>query len=156
MAAQTTYTVTMERVRDFEFLVRFGEPDAELIMDEPAPLGGGVGPNAAKALAAALGNCLAASLLFCLQKSRAHVRDARATADVDVARNEQGRLRIGAARVAIQLDADPGDRAKVERCLGLFEDFCIVTQSVRRGIPVEVSVTDPSGALIEAPSRPEA
>lgn len=155
MTAEKTYTVEMERLRDFEFLVRFGEPDAELLMDEPEPLGGGAGPNAAKALAAALGNCLASSLLFCLQKSRADVRDARASVSVDLARNEKGRLRIGQARVEIVLDAADGERAKVERCVGLFEDFCIVTQSVRAGIPVEVRVRDAAGNPLLPPARAE-
>jgi hypothetical protein len=28
----------------------------------------------------------------------------------------------------------------VSRCLGLFEDFCIVTESVRQGVRVDVEV----------------
>ena len=31
-------------------------------------------------------------------------------------------------------------RSRVERCLELFEDFCVVTQSVRNGIEVDVAV----------------
>lgn len=155
MTEAKTLTITMERVRDFEFLVRFGEPDAELLMDEPAPLGGGSGPNAAKALAAALGDCLASSLLFCLHKARADVRGARASVDVDIARNERGRLRIGQARVDIVLDAASEDTAKVQRCLGLFEDFCIVTQSVRQGIAVDVRVMDTAGNVLSAAPRSE-
>jgi len=40
-------------------------------MDEPEPMGGNSGPNACKVLAATIGNCLTASLLFCLQKAMA-------------------------------------------------------------------------------------
>jgi hypothetical protein len=29
---------------------------------------------------------------------------------------------------------------RLTRCEGLFEDFCIVTESLRRGIPVAVTV----------------
>ena len=32
------------------------------------------------------------------------------------------------------------DTPRLGRCENLFEDFCIVTQSVRRGIPVNVTV----------------
>ena len=43
-------------------------------MDEPEPMGENSGPNAGKVLAAAIGNCLTASLLFCLQKAMASSR----------------------------------------------------------------------------------
>jgi uncharacterized OsmC-like protein len=32
------------------------------------------------------------------------------------------------------------DREKLTRCMGLFEDFCIATQSVRQGIKVDVEI----------------
>jgi len=34
----------------------------------------------------------------------------------------------------------------MQRCLELFEDFCVVTQSVRAGIAVDVAVEPISGA----------
>jgi hypothetical protein len=37
-----------------------------------------------------------------------------------------------------------GDLKRFEICRGVFEDFCIVTESIRQGIPVKVDVT-PSG-----------
>ena len=55
-------------------------------------------------------------------------------------RNERGRYRIGQLRVRLAPDvvADPDGR--MARCLNLFQDFCIVTESVRHGIPVDVTV----------------
>jgi len=32
------------------------------------------------------------------------------------------------------------DRVRMRRCIEMFEDFCIVTQSVRKGIDVKVAV----------------
>ena len=60
----------MKREEGFVFKVDFGLPGVkEFTMDEPAPVGDDSGPNASKVLAAAMGNCLTASLMFCLQKA---------------------------------------------------------------------------------------
>ncbi|HEX9913983.1 MAG TPA: OsmC family peroxiredoxin, partial [Candidatus Bathyarchaeia archaeon] len=65
-----TFSVSMRRLDGFRFEVDFGlEGVPPMVMDEPAPVGGDSGPNASKVLAAAMGNCLTASLLFCLQKA---------------------------------------------------------------------------------------
>jgi hypothetical protein len=37
-----------------------------------------------------------------------------------------------------------------ERILDQFEDFCVVTQSVRAAIPVTVRVLDRDGAVLKA------
>ena len=56
---------------DYRFEVDFKTPGQPLLLtDEPAPLGGGAGPNPARLLGAAVANCLAASLLFSLRKFR--------------------------------------------------------------------------------------
>lgn len=62
----------MRRQEGFRFEVNFGLEGVEpFYIDEPEPMGGNSGPNAGKVLAAAIGNCLTASLLFCLQKAMA-------------------------------------------------------------------------------------
>ena len=138
-------TVSLERLEDFQFRVTFDEDMAELLMDEPEPLGEGEGPNASTVLSAAIGNCLSASLLFCLQKSRVETRDLRADVTTTVDRNERGRLRVQGTEVEILADVPEEARGKLERCRGMFEDFCIVTQAVRHGFDVEVTVVDAKG-----------
>lgn len=128
----------------FRFNVTFqGESWDPLVVDEPPPLGTGAGPNAARLLAAAVGNCLAASLLLCLEKSRVELRALQAHVEGVMERNEQGRFRIAGLSVAITPTVVGEPSKRYERCLELFEDFCIVTQSVREGIDVEVAV-DPT------------
>ncbi|MCS6806902.1 MAG: OsmC family protein [Acidobacteriota bacterium] len=134
-------TITLEQKKDYEFVVRFDPQDGGTwLMDESPPLGNGQGPDAARVLAAAVGNCLSASLLFCLRKAKIGVQGMKTTVTTSLQRNEQGRLRIGGIRVAIAPEIDPADRERVHRCLELFEDYCVVTQSVRRGIDVQVQV----------------
>ncbi len=38
------------------------------------------------------------------------------------------------------------DKDRIGRCLELFEDFCVVTASVRKGVEVEVQVVPQTGA----------
>lgn len=110
-----------------------------VIFDEPPPLGGGRAPNAAAMLGAAVGNCLAASLAFCLQKARVEVRGLTAHVTTHVVRNDQGRFRIGG--IDVELAPEIGTMGQgTGRCEALFEDFCTVTASVRKGIPVNVRV----------------
>ena len=144
MGDTKAFSVELEQVADFEFRVRFDNPaHAPLVLDEPAPLGKDAGPNAARLVAAAVGNCLAASLVFCMRKFRESPGPVRATASGRLERNEQGRYRIGGIDVAITVAEGGAALRHLDRCLEQFEDFCIVTQSIRRGIPVKVTVNAP-------------
>jgi len=140
--------VTLSRVNDFEFRVRFDESDQELLMDEPEPLGGGQGPNATRVLSAAIGNCLSASLLFCMQKARAIPNDMQATVSTTITRNERGRFRVKGSQVEITVDLPEEARKGMNRCLDLFEDFCIVSAAVRDGIDISVVVKDSAGETV--------
>ncbi|SRR6266540_1712323 len=145
-----TFGLELEQGPDYEFRVRFDSPEvAELLLDEPPPLGGGRGPNAARLVAAAVANCLSASLVFCLRgKFRQNPGPVRAMATARLERNERNRYRIAGIDVVLSLAENLGDMPHQSRCLGQFEDFCVVTESVRRGIPVSVSVVDAGGALV--------
>ena len=132
-------TLSIELLDGYRMRVDFGMPGVPpLVLDEPAPLGAGQGPNPSRVLAAAIGSCLSASLLFCLRKAHVDVQGVKSSVDVQLTRNEKGRLRIGDVTVAIHPEMKPEDAERIGRCAGLFEDFCVVTQSVRKGIDVKV------------------
>ena len=140
------FTLKLKRQQGYRFNVEFdlaGVPDLQL--DEPAPLGAGEGPNASRLLAAAVANCLSASLLFCLGKFKQEPGEVVADVKGRMTRNEKGRLRVGGFDVDIRL----GETVeRLEHCTEQFEDFCVVTDSVRHGIPVNVRVMDAAGQLI--------
>ena len=76
-----TFEVTMELKTGYEFQVDFRQDAVPpLTVDEPPPLGEGHGPNPARLLAAAVVDCLAASFLHCMRRSRIAVRSVHATA----------------------------------------------------------------------------
>lgn len=146
------FALTLALKDGFEFAADFDQPGvANLALDEPPPLGAGHGPNAARLLGAAVGNCLAASLLLCLRKARVEVLDFRARVEGTLVRNARGRLRIGDIRVSLQPVYGGRDAGRIDRCLEIFEDFCIVTESVRRGIDVKVEVEPALTATEVAP-----
>lgn len=138
---ENEFTVNLDLKSDYQITADFGLPGVDpLLMDEPSPLGDDAGPNAARVLAAAVGNCLSASALFCLRKSRIDVHDLHTSVTVSMERNERGRMRIGNLRVKIEPVVAEEDRPRMKRCLDIFEDYCIVTQSVRGGLKVDVDV----------------
>jgi organic hydroperoxide reductase OsmC/OhrA len=149
MADGHELSVTVERIQGLEFKVTFDWPEAgELRLDEPEPLGRRRGPNAERLLAAAVGNCLTASLLFCLQRSKVELGPVTTTVTGRTGRNEKGRLRVELLAVRIALPVGGGERERLERCLSLFEEYCTVTASLRRGIPVAVEVVDRDGGML--------
>lgn len=146
MADEHQFTLTLEHLTGYEFRLKFDWPElAPLTLDEPAPLGEQHGPNASRLIAAGVANCLSASLLFCLNKSHAPPRSVNTTVTGKLTRNEKGRLRIGGIDVRIALDLDGEHAARLTRCSTLFEDYCVVTESVRQGIPVNVHIVDGKG-----------
>lgn len=132
----------------YAFEADFGLPGVPpLLLDEPAPLGEGAGPSASRLLAAAVGNCLAASLLFCLRKAHVEVEGMESHVEATIVRNERGRMRIGSIRVRLEPALSPEAAARIDRCAALFEDFCVVGQSVLQGIDVHVEVSATTAAL---------
>lgn len=146
------FSIELTQQADYRFETRFDDPALRpLVTDEPPPLGGGAGPNPARLLGTAVANCLAASLLFSLRKFRIDAEPLRAVATVSVVRNAQNRLRIGGIGVELHLAVAATDVKSLDRVLGQFEDFCIVTQSVRAGVAVDVRVIDRHGTVLTIP-----
>jgi len=150
MSGTESFRVVLESLEGYQFKVDFGDAFGTIQTDEPPPLGAGAGPNPARLLAAAVANCLAASLAFCVRKFRQEPGKISAEIVGELERNERGRLRIARLDVALRLGAEAATIQHLDRCLAQFEDFCIVTQSIRTGIPVRVSVADANGAPVTA------
>jgi len=146
--------ITLEQEEDYSFRIRFDDTTlADLMVDEPPPLGKGEGPNPTRLLVSAVANCLSASLLFALRKFKNMPGKLVTHATAELVRNEQGRLRVGHIHADIRLAEAGTAHASLERILAQFENFCVVTESVRHGIDVSVSITDADGVQLHGTAR---
>ena len=152
-AVENEFRIELRRQANYRFEVHF--PDTAvpvLLTDEDAPLGENAGPSPGQLLGVAVANCLAASLTFAMRKFKNEPGALRATATVRLARNEQKRLRIRHIGVDLHLPMPAANVQMLDRILAQFEDFCIVTQSVRTAIAVDVRVFDGTGAILPLPA----
>lgn len=138
-------TIRITQVADYVFTVDFGAALPALLTDEAPPIGGGTGPVPEQMLIAGVANCLCASLVFALGKFRQDAQGVAAEASCRVARNPEGRLRITGIDVRILLGAESDAMPRIDRVLEQFQRFCTVSESVKAGIPVAVTVEDGGG-----------
>ncbi len=113
-----------------------GDPYAS---DEPDPVGEASGPATPALLGSAVTHCLSASLLEALRHAHVEVLDFEAEAVAIVKPNEEGNPRIDHIDVTLRprlAQSNP----RINRCAEVFENYCTVTSSVKRGIDVRVGV----------------
>jgi uncharacterized OsmC-like protein len=137
------FSLEMELVDKFQFNVKFDIPEMpDLITDEPIKTGGeGKGPNPSRLVGTAVANCLSASLLHCLRRSKVDVEGIKAEVNGLITRNDEGLLRIKKIDVTLKPRlGSPDDEKKFERCKSIFEKYCIVTDSLRQGLAINVDV----------------
>jgi uncharacterized OsmC-like protein len=146
MSENDSIRLVLEQEGPYAFRIEFDGTSLEALhTDEPAPLGAGAGPNPSALLLAGVANCLAASLVFALRKFKNTPGPIRAEITANKERNAEGRWRIPRAQVVITLADKAASLEHFERVLEQFEQFCIVTQSVRDGIAVDVAIVDADG-----------
>jgi len=153
MDSEGEFRIELRHEADYRFAVHFGNPRIPpLITDEGAPVGADAGPSPTQLLATAVANCLAASLLFAMRKYKNEPGPLRVVATARLVRNEQRRLRIGRIGVDLHLAIAQAQVQMLDRILAQFEDFCVVTQSVRAAIPVDVRVIDSAQTVLWNPA----
>ena len=140
--SESLVSVILQQKQDYQFEVSFGGSVPPLLADEPAPMGTGLGPSPVQLLAAAVGNCLADSLLFAMRKFKQNPDPLRCDVQAQVGRNNEGRLRVLQIRAVLTLGVTAASLEHLDRVLEQFESFCTVTQSVGQGIAVVVEVFD--------------
>lgn len=148
-----TFQIELRQQAGYRFEAHFDNPAVPVLLtDETPPLGADAGPSPSRLLGVAVANCLSASLLFALRKFKNEPGPLRTVATVTIARNEQKRLRVTHIGVALHLGVPAAQLAMLDRALAQFEEYCVVTQSVRAAIPVDVRVFDALGERLVLPT----
>ena len=147
MADTPHRSAELTQVERYRFEIRYPDrPYGPLAVDEAPPVGSGTGPNPVEALAGAVGHCMSSTLVNTLGRAHVEAAPLRTLVDVEVGRNEQGRLRVRSLAVRIETEPrHPEDRERFDHCVAIFEDFCTVSGAVRVGILIrtEVGATRP-------------
>lgn len=151
---ENQFSVKLKLIENYLFQIDFGE-FGNLLTDEPAPMGGGEGPDPASLLAAAVVNCLSASLMFAFRKYKDDAGELTATVTGTVDRVGKFQ-RITQLNVQMQLGAASADLPNLDKVVSQFENFCTVTESVRSGVPVSIEILDSEGVKVhENDAAPE-
>jgi uncharacterized OsmC-like protein len=119
----------------------------EFIMDEPKEFhGNDKGPSAGEFLLVSIAGCQGVSFKFCLQKFGieteymiVHVESKMS----HVWHEEFDREILNIVHINVLIDVklkDPEDQEDLLECFNVFQKYCVVTTSIRRGIPVDVKL----------------
>lgn len=137
------FTVNLTHKRNYQFLSQAsedGRPHGEpYVSDEPDPVGDNAGPSTPALLATALGHCLSAALMEALRHSHVDVLGCDTEATAVVKPNPEGLPRVEHVEVTVRprlAERHP----RINRCADIFESYCTVTSSVKKGIEVRVQV----------------
>lgn len=91
-------------------------------------------------LALSVLGCLAASFAFCLGKKNFLLSDIEGKAVITSKRNEKGFWRLNKIDIKLNPKIDnPKMRKKADQCQKIFEQFCIISESLREGIEINTN-----------------
>lgn len=138
---ETRVKIELSRIRDLIFKIMIGEDLASILVDETNEGDEREGVKPSHLLAAAVMGCLSSSFLFCIGKKDLDVDDLSGTATVTTGRDDDGYLRVTGIEVSLKPETtDPDTLKRIKACKKFFEQYCVVTESVRQGIPVSVDI----------------
>jgi uncharacterized OsmC-like protein len=123
----------LTRVRDFN----------AILMDDKK-MGEHVGPSPVEYFLSSIGSCMIMSFIYCLSLSRIHLNpdDFRVLVVGTLGRLDN-RLRLININVDFILKTR-SDNPKIRKCFEKFQPFCILSESIKDGIPIscDLKITD--------------
>ncbi len=112
----------------------------EIHVDEPESFHGtNLGPSSVEYILIGIGGCLGSSFVYCLQKNNVEINNLSLIVEGII--KHQGpkmRLRLKEVDVEIHVEIKEIYSQRLEHCLSTFQEFCVVTNSLIGGIPINV------------------
>ena len=114
----------------------------DINVDEPASFHGtDLGPSAVEYLLIGIGGCLGTTFIFCLQKNNIELETFEVVVDGNVSHTgPKNRLRL--ENVDVDLKFTPKEASsdfEINRCVKEFTQYCLVTNSIANGLPINVN-----------------
>jgi putative redox protein len=113
-------------------------------LDEPESFHGtDIGPSPVEYYLIGIGGCLGSTFTYCLQKQKVEIDSLEVVVD--------GQLKHASPNMSLQLinievellitvkDGQPSD--KIEQCVKTFQDYCVVSNSITQGVPLDVKIS---------------
>jgi uncharacterized OsmC-like protein len=114
----------------------------DINVDEPASFHGtDLGPSAVEYLLIGIGGCLGTTFIYCLQRRNIELDSFEIEVDGKLTHTgPKMRLRLVNVVVELKYRAKKSiNAAGIGDCIKEFKEFCIVTNSIAKGIPIDVN-----------------
>ncbi|MFX1237890.1 MAG: OsmC family protein [Promethearchaeota archaeon] len=112
-------------------------------IDEPESFNGTeLGPSPVEYVLIGIGGCLGSTLSYCLKKKGLEINKLEIIIDGKIRHEEPyNRLRITSVDAELHLNMkDNGNTGEIDSCVESFLKYCIVSNSISQGIPIDVKV----------------
>lgn len=111
-------------------------------IDEPASFHGtDLGPSAVEYLLIGIGGCLGTTFIYCLQKNNIELEALEVVVDGKLSHTGP-KMRLRLADVDVDLKFTPKEASsdvEINRCMKEFTEYCLVTNSISNGLPINVN-----------------
>ncbi len=132
------FEVELNWVKNFLFEVKVdGFP--KFYLDELEPVGDDSAPNPADFLLVAVGGCVASSFLYSVLKYGIPLKKLQVKVQGKYTRKKE-MVRVGVIDVELQADmsSEKTSTENLELCLNVFRKYCVISESLREGIPINI------------------
>jgi len=116
----------------------------DIHIDEPESFDGtDEGPSPVEFFLIGIGGCLGSTFAYCLQKQDVEIDKLEVVVDGQL-KHVGPKLSLRLVNIEAELkittrDNDSSD--KIEKCVKSFQEYCIVTNSITQGVPIDVKVS---------------